>query len=216
MPNARKTQHGGCSLALTKLLSFAEKAASSRPCPQLCCGLLLRGKRIALASSHAQPATASRSDLHFDFSKNAGTLHILWRITKRVLLAKIASNFCRHACGGFACAREVGDSSGILAEPPEEIWVFFLKRPNQGDRVDQSLRLASLGQHLRILEMAGIVSTIADDDERLLLQMPVLQVMQTLTYSIVERGSPPRRDGRESFPEFLRIVRKCFSLHKFN
>jgi len=39
---------------------------------------------------------AWRCDLHFDFSKSISTLHVLWHITQRVLLPKIAGNFCRY------------------------------------------------------------------------------------------------------------------------
>src|ERR1700682_76166 len=150
---------------------------------------------------------AWRSDFHFDFSKSISTLHVLRRITKRVLLAKIPSDFCRYTCDGFNFAREVSDSSGIFAKPLEKTRVFFLvTRTDQGNGIDQRLRLASLCLHLGILEMAGIISTVADDDERLLLQMPVLQMMETLADGIVKRGSSSRGDGCEGFPEFLRIV----------
>src|SRR4029077_2816454 len=148
------------------------------PRPQLRCGLPHRRRRVTLPGSHVQPVMTWCIDLHFDFSKSIGTLHILRRITKCVLLAKIASDFRRYVCDGFAFTREVGDSSGIFAEPPEKTRVFFFViRTDQSDGVDQRLRLASLCQHLRVLEMAGIVSPVADDDERFLLQMPVLQVM---------------------------------------
>src|ERR1700687_3965112 len=150
---------------------------------------------------------AWRSDFHFDFSKSISTLHVLRRITKRLLPRNIPSDFCRYPCDGFTFAREVSDSSGIFAKPLEKTRVFFLvTRTDQGNGIDQGLRLASLCLHLRIFEMAGIVSAVADDDERLLLQMPVLQMMETLADSIIERGSSPRGDGREGFPEFLRIV----------
>src|SRR5580765_2551592 len=64
--------------------------------------------------------------------------------------------------------------------------------------------------------MAGIVSTVADDDERLLVQVPVLQMKETLANRIVERGSSPRGDGRKCFLKFLGIVRKCLASHEFN
>src|SRR5579859_457526 len=64
--------------------------------------------------------------------------------------------------------------------------------------------------------MAGIVSTVADDDERLLVQMPVLQMKETLANRIVERGSSPRGDGCKCFLKIPGIVRKCLPSHEFN
>jgi len=124
---------------LTRLPSLAEGVDSSRLRSQLRCGLLLRRRRVALPGSYVQPATAWRTDLHFNFSKSIGTLHVLRCITERILLAKIASDLCRHVCDGFACAREISDSSRVFAEPPEQTGIFFLViRTDQGDGVVQA------------------------------------------------------------------------------
>src|SRR5579859_2433351 len=99
------------------MLLCVESADSSRLRLLLRCGRLLRGKRVSRPSSHAQPATARRSDFYFDFSKCIKMIHALWRIAKHVLLAKILRDFPRCGCHGFARAREVSDSSGVFAEP---------------------------------------------------------------------------------------------------
>jgi hypothetical protein len=78
------------------------------------------------------------------------------------------------------------------------------------------LGLASLRENLRILEMAGVISAVADDDERLFFETGILQMPQALADGIVERRSSARGDGMESFLEFLGIVRKRFSSHEFN
>jgi len=202
---------------LMRPLSLGEKADSSSPRRQLRRGLLLRRRRVALPGSHAQPAMAWRSDLYFGLSKSNSSLDVLRHITKRVLLAKIASDSCRHAGDGFAFTREVGDASRIFAEPAKKARVFFpVIRTDQNDGVDQRLRLASLCQHLRILEMAGIVSAIADDNEGLFAPAAVLQMVEPLTHGIVQRGSSPRGNGVEGFLEILWIAGKCLPLHKFN
>ena len=159
---------------------------------------------------------ARRSDLDLDLPKSNSPLDVLRYITNRVLFAKIASDSCRHAGDGFAFIREVGESSGIFAEAAEQSRVFLLFiRTDQDDGIDQRLRLASLSQNLRVLEMTGIVSAVADDDERLLPCMSILKVVEPLTHGIVERGSASRGDGVEGFLEVFGIAGKCFPVHEF-
>src|SRR5208283_1439575 len=64
--------------------------------------------------------------------------------------------------------------------------------------------------------MAGIVSAIADDDERFFAPAAVLEVVESLTHGVVERGPSARGDGVESFLEFLCIAGKSFSIHEFD
>src|SRR5271155_996703 len=98
------------------------------------CRLLFRCGHVARAGSHAQAVAARRSDLYFDFSKSAAKLAALRRISKHVLLTKIASDFCRCAGDRLAFLRKVGNATRIFAEPPEKSWVFFLAiRTDEGN-----------------------------------------------------------------------------------
>ena len=160
---------------------------------------------------------ARRSDFHFDLPKGNGTRNVLRHITKRVLLAKITSDSRRHAGDGFGLTGEVGESSSIFAEAAEKGRVFFsLFGTDQGYGVDQSLGLASLSQNLGVLEMTGIVSAVADDDESFFTPAGVLQVVEPFTDGIVESGASPRGDSVEGFLEILRIAGKGLSVHEFN
>src|SRR6266852_4769289 len=158
-----------------------------------------------------------RGDLHFDFAKRISSVHLARYVSEGVLLAKVSGDFFGNVCDALPRFREISYSAGILAEPHENLRIFFFAGSTQQcDGIDQGLRLASLCQHLRILSMAGIVSAVADDEQRLFPPAAVLQMVQPLTHGIVERGSSPRGDGCESCLKILCIAGKRLPLHKFN
>src|SRR5208283_5331472 len=64
--------------------------------------------------------------------------------------------------------------------------------------------------------MAGIVSAVADDDEGSFAPAAVLEMVESLTHGIVERGSSAGGNGVEGFLEILWIAGKCLSVHEFD
>ncbi len=50
----------------------------------------------------------------------------------------------------------------------KQITLATINCADQADGVNHGLRLPRLRQHLRILQMAGVVSAVADEDQRLL------------------------------------------------
>jgi hypothetical protein len=92
-----------------------------------------------------QPVMPWSSHLHCDLSKGNRSLNVLGNITKRILLAKIAGDSCRYAGDRFGFLWEVGDATGIPAEPPEKTGVFFsVASTKEANGIDQGLRLARL------------------------------------------------------------------------
>src|SRR5690348_1271000 len=64
--------------------------------------------------------------------------------------------------------------------------------------------------------MAGVVTAVADDDERLFLRAAVLQMTKSLAHRVVKGGSSARGDRCQRFLEILWIVGKCLAAHELN
>src|SRR5580704_6507259 len=145
-------------------------------------------------------AVAWGGDFYFDFSESVRAGGVWRGIAEHILFAEIAGDGLGNGGDGFALCREVGQASGVLAKALEKIGIFFfVVGTEEGEGIDDRLGLARLRENLRVLEMAGVVSAVADDDEGVFFEMGILQVVEGFADGIVEGGASAGGDGVKGF-----------------
>src|ERR1700690_2485222 len=112
--------------------------------------------------------------------------------------------------------REVGDSSRGFGEAAKDARVYVSIFVNQGDGIDEHLRLLGGCEKLGEFLLAGVVSSVTNDNQRFSDGMAELQVKETFRHGVVERGATPSVDGEDSFGEFAGIVGEWLAAEKFD
>src|SRR5271156_85244 len=172
------------------------------PCRRSGCSLIFGGG-ILRAGARAQFASARSRDLHFDLAKRVHVVRLFRREPQRVLLAQIPGDLRRDARNRTRAIREIGNAASIFGEMAQHPRVHFPVVTDQPDGINHHLRFLRQRQDLREFLHTGIVSAVADDDQRLPLVMPELQMQQPFGHRVIKRGSSACAHGKDSFGSSL-------------
>src|ERR1700690_377279 len=112
--------------------------------------------------------------------------------------------------------REISDASRGFGQSAKNGRVYVSIFVNQCDGIDEHLRLLGGCEKLGEFLLAGVVSSVTNDNQRFCDGMAELQVKETFRHGVVEGGATASVDGEDRFGEFAGIVGEWLAAEKFH
>ncbi len=122
---------------------------------------------------------------------------------------------CRDGGNVVRCPRKIGDAASIPAQPLQQPCILFIvvdrRSAQQPDGVDHRIGAPSQSQDLGVPVHAAVVAAIAEDDQRTLLTMSEVEMLQAFRDAVVERGAALSANGGQRGREPIDVAGKGLS-----